>query len=761
MSIFTGFGAKSRQFALWRGSWACRLAAIVWLAGSSFALAGGGPENVFLVVNSASWASQAVANQYIRVRHIPADNVCYLDWQGGFETTDIATFRRQILAIVVGKLQQRGLEGQIDYIVYSSDFPTAITANIEFQSAQFPNQVYPTASINSATYFSQNVFAKNAAMIGLANNGYLRSAAGEGAIPPARGFRSWYGWGPDGELLEAGGPHYFLSTVLAVTSGRGNSVSEAIRSLTRSASADGTHPSGTIYYMQNSDVRSTVRDKGFPAAVVALKALGVQAVVESGTVPNRRRDVQGMMTGTREIHWSQSGSTILPGALCEHFTSFAGVMTEGTAQTPLSELLRYGAAGATGTVAEPYAIWQKMSAPAVQVYYASGCTLAESLYQSVSGPYQLLIVGDPLCRPWANIPQVSSGAVRPNATLKGIVEIRPAATFSTAHKKPPGGDPSDRAASYELYVDGRRIASAAPGNALVLNTRRLADGFHELRIVAIAAGAVETQGRAILMVRVDNHGRTIDFTTARDPMSGPATQNATDKTNKQAGQSEPNRTARWDETLVLAAKAPGMAEIVFSHNGRVLGRSSEDEARVKINPRILGTGPVTLQAFGRARGEGAVGVQSQPIELTIEGNRPLPAWQLPRGVTLVRGMQLHLAGGKTVPIQETLAPTWLADAGVKSGEAVELDGVFDAAATATYQFQLWHDGDWKLGFDGHTLYEGKEGADREHFVPIALAEGLHRLKLVGRAGPQMRLKVLFGGQGTLSLDGLRFRHTNR
>ena len=201
-------------------------------------------------------------------------------------------------------------------------------------------------------------------------------------------------------------------------------------------------------------------------------------------------------------------------------------MTEGTSQTPLSELIRYGAAGTAGTVAEPYTIRQKAAAPAVQVYYASGCTLAEAYYQSVSGPYQLLIVGDPLCRPWANVPQVSSGAVRRGATLKGIVEIRPSATFATAGKKLPGGDPSNRVARYELYVDGRQTAWAAPGDALVLNTRRLADGFHELRIVAIAAGAIETQGRAILRVIVDNHGRTIDFTA--DATAPPAGKNAAD-----------------------------------------------------------------------------------------------------------------------------------------------------------------------------------------------------------------------------------------
>ena len=48
------------------------------------AQAGGGPENVFVVVNSASWASQSVANHFIKLRDIPPVNV-YLNsiLQGG------------------------------------------------------------------------------------------------------------------------------------------------------------------------------------------------------------------------------------------------------------------------------------------------------------------------------------------------------------------------------------------------------------------------------------------------------------------------------------------------------------------------------------------------------------------------------------------------------------------------------------------------------------------------------------------------------
>ena len=195
--------------------------------------------------------------------------------------------------------------------------------------------------------------------------------------------------------------------VLGVTSGRGNTLDEVLAYLRRSAAADNTHPPGTIYYVQNGDVRSKVRQAGFPDAVRQLKALGVAAQILEGTVPQNKPDVQGAMLGVADFHWKESGSKILPGAICEHFTSFGGVMSSGGSQTPLSEWLRYGAAATCGTVTEPYSIAQKFPAPALQVHYARGCTAAEAFYQSVTCPYQLLIVGDPLCRPWANVPEIT------------------------------------------------------------------------------------------------------------------------------------------------------------------------------------------------------------------------------------------------------------------------------------------------------------------------------------------------------------------
>ena len=77
------------------------------------------------------------------------------------------------------------------------------------------------------------------------------------------------------------------------------------------------------------------------------------------------------MLGSPTVPWGSTGSKILPGAIVENFTSYGGVLTKGAGQTPLTDFLRYGAAGSSGTVIEPYAIPNKFPAPAIQVHYAA------------------------------------------------------------------------------------------------------------------------------------------------------------------------------------------------------------------------------------------------------------------------------------------------------------------------------------------------------------------------------------------------------
>jgi len=570
---------------------------------SAVARAGGGPENVFLVVNRESPASMTIGNHYIRLRDIPACNVLALSWDPATDKTDVDAFRRRILRPVLTAIDQRRLSGQIDCIVYSSGFPWQIGVQADIDKAQaelqavgaappgdsagvrpWPKHLTPYGSINGLTYLWQPVMAGKATYMQLDANRYMRLPFPAQKDQPTLAFRGTQQFGRQGELLDDGGRRYMLSMVLGVTTDRGNTVAEVLRYLTRSAAADGTHPRGTIYYCQNDNVRSTTRDKVFPEAVSELEELGIAAEILQARVPQKKKDIMGCMIGWSGFKWHAYDNVILPGAICEHLTSWGGVMSEpGHGHSPLSEFLRYGAAGASGTVYEPYALQAKFPLALIHVHYARGCTLAEAFYQSVYGPYQLLIVGDPLCRPWANIPQVSVEGVPTGAIVQGTLKLEPSATI-------PGDSKVDR---FELFIDGWRRAQCGVGESLTWDTTRLADGYHEFRVVAVEAGLIQSRGRQVFSIETANHGRKITASI------------------------EPTGNVSPSQPLVVTAESPGSIGIVVLHNSRQVGKITGPSGRATIDPTALGTGPVQLRVVGIAEGGPFSYVMARPFDLTI------------------------------------------------------------------------------------------------------------------------------------------------
>jgi len=690
------------------------------------ARAGGGPENVFVVVNAASWASQTVANHFIELRQIPPVNVFYLDWTAGTDSIEGDAFRQRILGPTLEMIDRRGLAGQIDYIVYSSDLPYGVDLSRDFVNAKIPDVARPGLSINSATYLWHLVFAKSALMMHPNINHYMREARERKVEFPTHGFRSWYGWGNQGEIIEAGGQPYMLSTMLAMTSGRGNSVNEAVSYLKRSAGADGTHPKGTVYFSKTADVRSTTRTPMFDLAVEQLAKVnvGVKGAVISTPLPTGRNDVLGVMCGTPEFSWAASGSKILPGAICENLTSFGGMLTEVASQTPLTEFLRYGAAGSSGTVIEPMALDYKFPSPLIHVHYARGCTLAESYYQAVFSPAQLLIVGDPLCRPWANIPQVQVSGIPTSKKVAGKVTL-------TCSAEAPGDAKIDR---YELFVDGRQMGSTrgtTHGNTLSWDTTTESDGYHELRVVAVDATPIATQGRAILGVTVDNHKLTAEIAAPK--------------------------SARWDEPLKIKVKTPGMSESMLIFNARVIGKVTGAEGEFEVNTRQLGTGPITLQAVGTAGNEVAKRVWTPAVKVLVEPARLLPPLDKPP-TGLARGLVLQLPDKRVVPVQDTKDGAWLTLKGYGPNQPYLLQGYFSVPADDVYQFQIYHFGECKLSIDGHVQYQAETGDGAQRFVPVNLGKGMHRLTITGNTGREPKLRVMFGGPGAKNISGDTFRH---
>jgi hypothetical protein len=578
-------------------------AAIGLLAAGGLARAGGGPENLFLVVNPASPDSLAVANAFATLRQVPPINVFMLPWSGSDESTTIGTFRDEILVPILRGIDARRLSPQIDCIVYAPGFPWRIDYAAELPPEIKADDRFPSGSLTGMTMLYGAVQSGVPAWLSADSNRYFRPVSFQGVPESTIGFRGWYGWGPQGELLEAGGVRYLLSVMLGVTAGRGNSVDEVVASLQSAARADGTRPAGTMYFMTNSDIRTTTRSSSFSGVVRAIEKLGVKAEITNGTLPVRKRDIAGLMAGTPNFDWRASGSAVVPGAICENLTSFGGIFTPSSSQTPLSDFIRAGAAGSSGTVTEPFSIQAKFPHPSLQLHYVRGASLAEAFYQSVQAPYQLLVVGDPLCQPWATIPEVevvdaADGTVlEPGRRLAGQIELEPRAARPAAAGNAPGGS-GPAADRFELFVDGVRVAQASLGEKLPLDTTELAEGHHEIRVVAIAPTPVATQGRQVVPVTVANHddGRGLELVV------------------------EP-RQVSIDGRLRIAVRGTGIDGAVIFSRGRVLGRTSQPEETIEVPADLLGRGQVVLRATGRSGPNAGEAVNAVPVTVTVTGGR--------------------------------------------------------------------------------------------------------------------------------------------
>ncbi|MFO0975043.1 MAG: hypothetical protein U0996_01530 [Planctomycetaceae bacterium] len=589
------------------------------LAGCSNLLADLVPENVAVVVNGESEVSRRVAENYVRLRDIPPQNVISISKLSNTEKITVDEFRDVVLKPVLKAIEERGLQKQINVIAYSAEIPTAIEVQKDAADKKLPQVLTPVASINGLTFLYQAVLEKDIRYLDLNINQYARRvsnssqdtpwsadelqkygaavqsmqdavraarssdpkrdvidisadalatmeslatahpnsselhynfacllamsgdpdrsvAALQSAVKsgwwdhrhtardedlktlrdradfkalieqmktvvvdmqPAVSFDASKGWAGDGTATSTEtAPRYLLSVVLACTTGRGLSFEDSIKALEASAQSDGTRPNGTIYFERNGDVRSNTREWGFANAARKLQSLGVNAIVEDGVLPKDRNDVAGAVIGISDFDWSKSNSRILPGAIVEHLTSFGGVMTKGAGQTPLTEFLKHGAAGSSGTVTEPYAIQAKFPTPFLHVFYAEGSTLAEAFYQSVTGPYQLLIVGDPLANPWRKPFEIEVPEKFGRDASTGRIQIK-------AGPKP---GQTLQPASWQLYVDGKLVHSVtgekllfeldpAQTKAQQKSLRTNTADSPTLVIVARAANSVETVAR--------------------------------------------------------------------------------------------------------------------------------------------------------------------------------------------------------------------------------------------------------------------------
>lgn len=559
-----------------------------------------------------------------------------------------------------------------------------------------------------------------------------------GPFQAAHGFRNQYVWtGRAAPVIQGGGAdsadRYYLSTLLAYTGLRGNSVPEVLNYLRSAVASDGTFPDGTVYLMENSDIRSQTREASFHATAAALTRRGRRVEIlqqghdgQDGIIPRNKHDVIGTVVGARRFKWARSNSRLLPGAIAESLTSYGGAFTNG-AQTKLSEFLRYGAAGSSGAVAEPYSLQAKFPVPYLHVHYADGSSLAEAFYQSVEAPYQLIVVGDPLARPFAYFAAVKLASPATAQAWHDAVLLKPQITPAKGHA----------IHRVELWVDGQYIDQVAPWDVFVWNTATVEDGCHDLRLVAVEDSPIETRSYIRLTVTVNNHDQRITVDTIGKPV------------------------AAGDDVVVSGAAPDGQRVEVFQGT-RLLGKARVQDGRwtVHVASGSLGLGKVSLYARayyadgGSARSCGTVAAIGPPLRLPATGK---PDGDYQQGLAVQ--LSDHGAGDEPLVIKRL------------NGRLKALRNDDDATLRFNGEFKVTKPGFYQLAFDTRgrlrVRIDGRLETDHEFsgeddgiYIPLNLGGGWHSLamELVARGRPFLRAR-LGGDQVTRALAGRRLRHS--
>ena len=558
---------------------ALRLLAFLAL-GSASAFAGGGPENALLIVDPSNAESLLVANHYRAARGIPDANVLYM----APTPASYTQFVGSTLEAFLGSLENLAIADHVDFVVLPSGGSFYVDAPGLVVDKCSPVTRFSSIAPYVLSLRVDEILAGTDSMLA---NGYF------GLSNTARAFRSTTGW--SNGMPSPGGPRYYVGAMLGYTGALGNTVDEVIAMIDRSVAADATLPSGTIEYMHTSDpARSGPRQGAFPAAVSAITGLGGNAQILFADLPIGLHDCLGIMTGLANPDIDGGDFTVLPGAFCDHLTSYAATL-DSPSQTKMTRWIAKGASGTTGTVEEPCNYSGKFVHPRLHVYYEQGATLGEAWFESHGyAPFQTLFIGDPLTRPFAHVPVVDLAGL-PAGAASDTLSLVPSAT--TTH-------PTASIGSYQLLVDGVTRSTCNVGGRFTLDTTALADGVHEWRAIAFDDSPLLTPGTKVGTIVVDNHGRSASLAPAG--ASG-------------------NLSTRFDFTA--SASGGTVRELRLLEGSRVVAASATSPATLSVHGRILGAGSARLVL--EAEFTDGMLARSAPADVTIANASGAPSGAAP------------------------------------------------------------------------------------------------------------------------------------
>lgn len=577
-----------------------RLAIAAGLTAANSALGGGTAENALILIDPARPDAMQIANHYITARDIPASNILYIDPTAA----NYPAFVARNVPATLGFLRDQRIEDHIDYLIAASPNNFFVPA-----PGLLSDQCSPVTRFSISGAYSMIYQASTVAAGGLdserVNMYYANNAT-------SQSFDSTTGW--SGGVPSSGGRRYMIGGMLGWTGVLGNTVDQIKTMIDRSVAVDGTRPTGKFYFEQTTDpARSAPRHATFPAVSTAIINLGGQAEHQMAILPLGRHDCQGIMTGWADPGIATADMTILPGAFCDHLTSWAATF-DIASQEKLSAWIARGASASWGQVEEPCNYPGKFPHARVHLHIFKGLSLGEACFRTLGfEPFQGLFYGDPLTRPFAYLPDVVVPDA-PTGTVSGSITLTPTATTDS---------PGAAIAGIDLLVDGVLLASTTSGVPIALNTTQLSDGWHDLRAIAYDNTIVKSAGRWVGTLLVNNTGRfaTLGVSGTTGDLSTPFVFGAT-------------------------AGGSGILELRLVQNGRVIAATTAPNAEFTVRGHMLGAGQSRLHAEALlARNQR---VRSAPIEVNIAATsgsptpQPPAAWNYTKFVRRDQGFVVEL-----------------------------------------------------------------------------------------------------------------------
>jgi uncharacterized protein (TIGR03790 family) len=437
--------------------WYRYLAILFYFCASVLCRGGGSGLNVLVVVNQNSTNSVELGNYYCEKRQVPPQNLLRINWPGGNGNWTYSDFTNYLLNPFFGLMASQQLTNQIDYVVLSMDIPFEVT------------ETGTSSGVNSTTAALFYGFKSDLP----APVDYTSQGAAGCNLP----FGSTNSYVLSETILRQNNPSTATTNSFLAVMITANSLPQAKAIVDQGVASDYTLPTQTVILGHSRT--EPVRDvRYFPLESMTLTTSATIPDTYDGAIFNTQlrgnysmiqTNMDSPLTFSNALGYENghyqftiTPHAFVPGAMADSLTSFGGFIFGNNDQTTLLALINAGACGAYGTVIEPCNYLEKFPSPQNYFFQSRGFSLAECYYQSVTNPYQGLIVGEPLAAPFAQPGTISWTGLPAMSLLSGTTNL-------SLHAA--GANTTRPIQQVDLFVDGlfsQTVTNINPGTNNIL-----------------------------------------------------------------------------------------------------------------------------------------------------------------------------------------------------------------------------------------------------------------------------------------------------